>query len=74
VLAGFSRATLAALTGAVLAGAAGWAVSVPAGDSGVGKAVVFAALSGLAAVVVYAVVVLALDRADARALVRRERP
>jgi len=35
--------------------------------------VVFAALSGLAVVVVYAVVVLALDRADARALVRREK-
>ena len=73
VIAGFPRASLAALTGAVLAGAAGWAVSVPAGDAGVGKSVVFAALSGLAVVVVYAVVVLALDRADARALVRREK-
>ncbi|MFG1910048.1 murein biosynthesis integral membrane protein MurJ [Kribbella sp. NPDC048928] len=73
VLAGFPRATLAALIGAALAGAAGWVVSVPAGDAGPGKAVVFAVLSGLAVVIVYAVVVLALDRADARALVRREK-
>ncbi|WP_350274249.1 lipid II flippase MurJ [Kribbella sp. HUAS MG21] len=74
VLAGFPRASLAALLGAALAGAAGWAVSLPAADAGVGAAVLFAALSGLATVVVYAVVVLALDRADARALVRREKP
>ncbi|MEU4195562.1 lipid II flippase MurJ [Kribbella sp. NPDC026611] len=72
-LAGFARATLAGLTGAVLAGAVGWAVSVPAGDAGPGKAVGFAVLSGVAVVVVYAVVVLGLDRADARALIRREK-
>jgi putative peptidoglycan lipid II flippase len=71
VLAGLPRATLAALAGAVLAGAAGWAVSIPAGDAGVGEACVFAVLSGLAVVVVYAAVVLGLDRADARALLRR---
>ncbi|MEU8227554.1 lipid II flippase MurJ [Kribbella sp. NPDC048915] len=73
VLAGLPRAALAGLGGAVLAGAAGWAVSIPAGDRGVVAAVVFAALSGLATVVVYGVVVLALDRADARALLRREK-
>jgi putative peptidoglycan lipid II flippase len=72
VLDGLPRAALTGLVGAALAGAAGWAVSVPAGDRGVGAAVVFAALSGLATVVVYGVVVLALDRADARALLRRE--
>ncbi|WP_242000157.1 murein biosynthesis integral membrane protein MurJ [Kribbella rubisoli] len=74
VLTGFARATLAALVGAALAGAAGWLVSVPAGDAGPAKAVVFALLSGLAVVLVYAGVVLVLDRADARALVRREKP
>ena len=71
VLTGLTRATLAALVGAVLAGAAGWAVALPADDAGVGSAVVFSVLSGLAIVVVYAVVVLALDRADTRALLRR---
>ncbi|TDD20688.1 virulence factor MviN [Kribbella turkmenica] len=74
VLAGLPRATLAALAGAVLAGAAGWAVSLPAGDAGVGSAVVFSVLSGLAVVVVYAAVVVALDRGDARALLRRGVP
>jgi putative peptidoglycan lipid II flippase len=74
VLAGFARATLAALVGAALAGAAGWLVSAPAGDAGPAKAVVFALLSGLTVVLVYAGVVLVLDRADARALVRREKP
>ncbi|MFI6676693.1 murein biosynthesis integral membrane protein MurJ [Kribbella sp. NPDC050470] len=68
VLAGLPRATLAALVGAVLAGAAGWAVSLPAGDAGVGKACLFAVLSGLAVVVVYAAVAVVLDRADVRAL------
>ncbi|WP_427890400.1 murein biosynthesis integral membrane protein MurJ [Kribbella sp. GL6] len=74
VLTGVPRAHLTALAGAALAGAAGWVVALPAGHGGVGKAVLFALLSGLAVVVVYAVVVLALDRADARALVRREKP
>jgi putative peptidoglycan lipid II flippase len=74
VLDGFARATLAALVGAALAGAAGWLVSVPAGDAGPAKAVMFAILSGLSVVAVYAGVVLGLDRADARALVRREKP
>ena len=69
--AGLTRATLAALVGAVLAGAAGWAVALPADDAGVGSALVFAVLSGLAVVIVYAVVAVALDRADARALLRR---
>ncbi|WP_433160657.1 murein biosynthesis integral membrane protein MurJ [Kribbella sp. CA-247076] len=73
-LAGLPRATLAALTAAVLAGAAGWAVSIPSGDAGVGSAVVFSVLSGLAVVVVYAAVVMVLDRADARALLRRGVP
>jgi putative peptidoglycan lipid II flippase len=71
VLAGSGRATLAALAGAVLAGAAGWAVALPAAHSGVGKALVFAVLSGLAVVVVYAGAAIALDRTDTRALVRR---
>ncbi|WP_238163588.1 murein biosynthesis integral membrane protein MurJ [Kribbella capetownensis] len=71
VLAGLTRATLAALIGAVLAGAAGWAVSLPSGDAGVGKAVVFAILSGLAVVIVYAAVAVVLDRAGTRALLRR---
>ncbi|TQJ16904.1 putative peptidoglycan lipid II flippase [Kribbella jejuensis] len=73
VLTGVPRAHLTALAGAALAGAAGWVVSLPAGHGGVGKAVLFSLLSGLAVVGVYAVVVLALDRADARALVRREK-
>nr|WP_238355612.1 lipid II flippase MurJ [Kribbella sandramycini] len=70
-LAGLVRATLAAVVGAVLAGAAGWAVALPAQDGGVGSAVLFAALSGLAVVAVYGVVAVVLDRADARALLRR---
>ncbi len=71
VLAGLARATLAALAGAVLAGAAGWAVSLPADDAGLESAVVFSVLSGLAVVLVYAVVAVVLDRADVRALRRR---
>ncbi|MGW6282979.1 murein biosynthesis integral membrane protein MurJ [Kribbella sp. NPDC055071] len=72
-LVGLGRATLAALVGAAVAGAAGWAVALPADNAGVGAAVVFALLSGLAVVLVYVVVVLGLDRADARALIRREK-
>jgi putative peptidoglycan lipid II flippase len=72
VLAGLPRAALAALVGAVLAGAAGWAVALPADDAGVGTAVLFSVLSGLAVVIVYAAVAVALDRADVRALLRRE--
>ncbi|MFK4088814.1 murein biosynthesis integral membrane protein MurJ [Kribbella sp. NPDC020789] len=71
-LAGLTRATLAAVVGAVLAGAAGWAVALPAADAGVGTAVLFAALSGLAVVIVYAAVAVVLDRADTRALLRRK--
>ena len=71
VLAGWGRATLAALAGAVLAGAAGWAVALPAAHSGVGTAVLFAVLSGVAVVVVYAGAAVALDRTDTRALLRR---
>jgi putative peptidoglycan lipid II flippase len=72
VLVGLPRAALAALVGAVLAGAAGWAVALPAEDAGVGTAVLFSVLSGLAVVIVYAGVAVALDRADVRALLRRE--
>jgi putative peptidoglycan lipid II flippase len=71
VLAGVPRAHVAALVGAVVAGAAGWVVALPADDAGLGKALVFSVLSGLAVVIVYAVVVLALDRSDVRALRRR---
>jgi putative peptidoglycan lipid II flippase len=71
VLAGSGRATLAALAGAALAGAAGWAVALPSAHSGVGKALVFAVLSGLAVVVVYAGAAMALDRTDTRAVLRR---
>ncbi|MFI6830113.1 murein biosynthesis integral membrane protein MurJ [Kribbella sp. NPDC050241] len=71
VLAGLTRATLAALVGAVLAGAAGWAVALPAADAGVGRALVFAVLAGLAVVIVYAAVAVAIDRADTVALLRR---
>ena len=71
VLAGLPRATLAALVGATLAGAAGWVVALPADGAGVGAAVVFSVLSGLAVVLVYAAVVLVLDRADARVVLRR---
>jgi putative peptidoglycan lipid II flippase len=71
VLEGSGRATLAALAGAVLAGAAGWAVALPASIGGVGKALVFAVLSGLAVVIVYAGAAVALDPTDTRALLRR---
>ena len=74
VLSGLPRATLAAVVGAVLAGAAGWAVSLPAADGGWGSALLFAVLSGLAVVIVYAVVAVAVDRSDARALLRRGVP
>ena len=70
-LAGLTRATLAALIGAALAGAAGWAVSLPAGNAGLGRSLGFAVLSGLAVVIVYGAVAVVLDRADTRALLRR---
>ncbi|WP_344154435.1 murein biosynthesis integral membrane protein MurJ [Kribbella yunnanensis] len=71
-LAGLTRATLAALVGAVLAGAAGWVIALPANDAGVGSAVLYAVLSGLAVVIVYAAIAVVLDRADTRALLRRK--
>jgi putative peptidoglycan lipid II flippase len=74
VLAGLHRAVVAALVGAVLAGAAGWAVALPADDGGWGSALVFSVLSGLAVVIVYAGVAVGLDRPDARALLRRGVP
>lgn len=74
VLHGLPRATVAALGGAVLAGAAGWLVALPAGDGGWGSALLFSILSGLAVVVVYAAVAVGLDRTDARALLRRGVP
>ncbi len=74
VLQGLSRATVAAVVGAALAGAAGWVVSLPADDGGWGGALLFAVLSGLAVVIVYAVVAVLVDRPDARALLRRGVP
>jgi putative peptidoglycan lipid II flippase len=74
VLDGLARATIAALTGAVLAGAAGWLVALPAGDGSWGSALVFSVLSGLAVVIVYGAVAVALDRPDARAVFRRGVP
>lgn len=74
VLDGLSRATLAALSGAVLAGAVGWLVALPAADGGWGSALVFSILSGLAVMIVYAVVAVALDRQDAQAVLRRGVP
>ncbi|MEV8377886.1 lipid II flippase MurJ [Kribbella sp. NPDC056861] len=74
VLTGLSRATLAALVGAVLAGGAGWLVALPADGGGWGSALVFSILSGLAVVIVYALVAIGLDRPDARALLRRGAP
>jgi putative peptidoglycan lipid II flippase len=74
VLGGLPHATLAALIGAVLAGAAGWAVALPADDGGWGSALVFSLLSGLAVLIVYAAVAVAVDRPDARALLRRGVP
>jgi putative peptidoglycan lipid II flippase len=74
VLSGLARATLAAVTGAVLAGAAGWLVTLPAADGSWGSALVFSVLSGLAVVIVYGVVAVALDRPDARAVLRRGVP
>ncbi|TDC28665.1 murein biosynthesis integral membrane protein MurJ [Kribbella albertanoniae] len=71
-LAGLTRATLAAVVGAVLAGAAGWFVALPADDAGVGTAVLFSLLSGLAVVIVYAAVAVVLDRADTCTLLRRK--
>jgi putative peptidoglycan lipid II flippase len=74
VLAGLPRATLAAVGGAAVAGAAGWIVASPAGDGSWGSALVFSVLSGLVVVVVYAVVAIGLDRPDARAVMRRGVP
>ena len=71
VLSGLPRATLASLLGAVLAGAVGWLVALPAGDGGWGSALVFSVLSGLAVVLVYGAVAVAVDRPDARLLLRR---
>ncbi|TDO35600.1 putative peptidoglycan lipid II flippase [Kribbella sp. VKM Ac-2527] len=74
VLSGLPRATVAALVGAVLAAAVGWFISLPSGDGSWGSGLVFSVLSGLAVVIVYAGVVVALDRQDARALLRRGVP
>jgi putative peptidoglycan lipid II flippase len=74
VLSGLARATLASLLGAGLAGAIGWLVALPAGDGGWGSALVFSVLSGLAVVIVYAAVAVALDRPDTRVLLRRGVP
>jgi putative peptidoglycan lipid II flippase len=74
VLSGLARATLAAVTGAVLAGAAGWLIALAAADGSWGSALVFSVLSGLAVVIVYGVVTVALDRPDARAVLRRGVP
>jgi putative peptidoglycan lipid II flippase len=74
VLNGLARATLAALAGAVLAGAAGWLVALPAEGGGWPSALLFSVLSGLAVVIVYAGVAVGLDRPDARALLRRGVP
>lgn len=74
VLSGLPRATVAALVGAVLAAAVGWIVSLPSGNGSWGSGLVFSVLSGLAVVIVYAGVVVALDRQDARALLRRGVP
>ncbi|MEU4395681.1 lipid II flippase MurJ [Kribbella sp. NPDC023855] len=74
VLSGLPRATLAALAGAVLAGAAGWLVALPAEGGGWPSALLFSVLSGLTVVIVYAGVAVALDRPDARALLRRGVP
>ncbi|HEU4946594.1 MAG TPA: lipid II flippase MurJ [Kribbella sp.] len=74
VLGGLPRATLAALAGAVLAGAAGWLIASPATDGGWVSALVFSVLSGLAVVIVFAAVAVALDRPDARVLLRRGIP
>ncbi|QNE22828.1 virulence factor MviN [Kribbella qitaiheensis] len=71
VLSGLPRATVASLLGAVLAGAVGWLVALPAGDGGWGSALVFSVLSGLAVVLVYGGVVVAVDRSDTRVLLRR---
>ncbi|HEY0618107.1 MAG TPA: lipid II flippase MurJ [Kribbella sp.] len=74
VLSGLPRATLASLLGAVLAGAVGWLVALPSSDGGWVSALVFSVLSGLAVVIVYAVVAVAVDRPDARAMLRRGVP
>jgi putative peptidoglycan lipid II flippase len=71
VLSGLPRATAASVLGAVVAGAVGWLVALPAGDGGWGSALVFSVLSGLACVVVYGGVVVAVDRSDVRVLLRR---
>jgi len=74
VLSGLPRATIAALIGATVAGGVGWLVSLPSGDGSWGSGLVFSILSGLAVVIVYAVVAVAVDRPDARALLRRGVP
>jgi putative peptidoglycan lipid II flippase len=71
VLSGLLRAAAASVLGAVVAGAVGWLVALPAGDGGWGSALVFSVLSGLACVLVYGVVVVAVDRSDVRVLLRR---
>jgi putative peptidoglycan lipid II flippase len=71
VLSGLPRATAASLLGAVVAGAVGWLVALPAGDGGWGSALVFSVLAGLAVVLVYGAVVVAVDRSDMRVLLRR---
>lgn len=71
---GLPRATVAALGGAALAGGSGWLVALPARDGDWVEALLFAVLSGLTVVAVYAAVAAGLDRPDARALLRRGVP
>jgi putative peptidoglycan lipid II flippase len=49
-------------------------VALPARDGSWGSALVLSVLSGLVVVTVYAVVAVALDRPDARAVLRRGVP
>lgn len=71
-LAGLPRATVAALVAAAAAAAAGIAVRAPLpATPGVGGDIAEGIVSGVVAVAVFAIITLAIDRDDARLLLRR---
>lgn len=72
-VAGVTRVALVALVAAALGGFAGRFVASPVTDGGWQAGIVYAALAGLAGVVVYGVLVWLLARQDVRYLLRRGR-
>jgi putative peptidoglycan lipid II flippase len=70
---GLGRAVVSGVAAAAVAGVAGWVVASPSADGGWAESVLFAGLSGVVIVAVYALAVWLLDRRDARMLLHLRR-